>query len=82
MNRFFFALLGSLILSFYAVELSAQTRKPNVIVILADDLGYADLGAQGGKDIPTPNIDSIANSGVRLPPVSYTHLTLPTNREV
>src|SRR5262245_35457825 len=45
--------------------LSAQTRKPNVIVILADDLGNADLGVQGGKDIPTPNIDSIAKSGVR-----------------
>src|SRR5215467_9275647 len=43
----------------------AQTRKPNVIVILADDLGNADLGVQGGKDIPTPNIDSIAKSGVR-----------------
>ncbi|MBW8885867.1 MAG: sulfatase-like hydrolase/transferase [Planctomycetia bacterium] len=46
-------------------SLSAQTRKPNVIVILADDLGFSDLGVQGGKDIPTPNIDSIAKSGVR-----------------
>jgi arylsulfatase A-like enzyme len=39
--------------------------RPNVIVILADDLGYSDLGVQGGKDIPTPNIDSIAKNGVR-----------------
>src|SRR5262245_66080721 len=45
--------------------LAAQTRKPNVIVILADDLGYSDLGVQGGKDIPTPNMDSIAKAGVR-----------------
>src|SRR6516165_9254739 len=40
-------------------------RKPNVIVLLGDDLGYSDLGAQGGKIIPTPHIDSIARNGVR-----------------
>src|SRR6516162_1170990 len=39
--------------------------KPNVIVLLGDDLGYSDLGAQGGKVIPTPQIDSIARGGVR-----------------
>lgn len=40
--------------------------KPNIIVIVADDLGYGDLGFQGGKDVPTPNIDSIAQNGVRF----------------
>jgi len=44
----------------------AGIRKPNIIVILADDLGYADLGCQGCKDIPTPHIDSIARNGVRF----------------
>jgi|SRR5262245_23495625 len=39
--------------------------KPNVIVFLCDDTGYADIGAYGGKDIPTSNIDSIAKNGVR-----------------
>ena len=39
--------------------------RPNILVILADDLGYADLGAQGCTDIPTPHIDSIARGGVR-----------------
>jgi arylsulfatase A-like enzyme len=41
-------------------------KKPNIIIILADDQGYADVGAQGCKDIPTPNIDSIAENGMRF----------------
>ena len=47
--------------------------QPNIIVILADDLGYADLGCQGCKDIPTPHIDSIANNGVRFTDGYATH---------
>ena len=45
---------------------AAQDRKPNVIVILADDMGYAEMGCQGCKDVPTPNLDSIARNGVRF----------------
>ncbi|MBD1420871.1 sulfatase [Sphingobacterium chuzhouense] len=37
--------------------------KPNVIVIVSDDAGYADFGCYGGKEIPTPNIDALAKSG-------------------
>lgn len=43
-----------------------SARKPNIIIIMADDLGYADTGFTGCKDIPTPNIDSIALGGVRF----------------
>ena len=39
--------------------------KPNVIVLVADDLGYGDIGVHGCKDIPTPHIDSVAKHGVR-----------------
>jgi arylsulfatase A-like enzyme len=40
--------------------------KPNIIVIVADDLGYGDPGFQGGKEVPTPNIDGIAANGIRF----------------
>ncbi len=39
-------------------------KKPNIIIILTDDQGYADVGFNGCKDIPTPNIDRIAKNGV------------------
>ena len=48
-----------------AGTLSAADR-PNVVVIMADDLGYADVGFQGCKDIPTPNIDRLAKEGARF----------------
>jgi len=41
------------------------STKPNMIVIMCDDMGYADVGFNGCKDIPTPNIDRIAKNGVR-----------------
>ncbi len=41
-------------------------RRPNILVIVADDLGYGDLGFQGGADIPTPHINSIAGNGARF----------------
>jgi arylsulfatase A-like enzyme len=47
--------------------LSAAERKPNILVILSDDVGWAEYGFQGAKDIPTPNIDRIAANGVRFP---------------
>lgn len=45
---------------------AAAADRPNIIVIVADDQGYNDLGVQGCKDIPTPNIDGLAKGGVRF----------------
>jgi arylsulfatase A-like enzyme len=46
--------------------LAQAKKKPNIVVILGDDMGYADVGYHGCKDIPTPHIDSIAKNGVRF----------------
>lgn len=42
-----------------------HAAQPNVLVIIADDLGYADIGVHGGAEVPTPNMDALAASGVR-----------------
>jgi arylsulfatase A-like enzyme len=44
---------------------AADGKKPNIVVIVGDDMGYADIGVHGCKDIPTPNLDALAAAGVR-----------------
>src|SRR3546814_10710680 len=46
-------------------QVKAQVNRPNVVIILADDLGFSDLGAFGGE-IDTPNRDALAKAGLRL----------------
>jgi arylsulfatase A-like enzyme len=77
--------LGALAAS--ATPLAAAGSKPNIVLIFADDLGRADLGCYGGKEIPTPNIDSIARNGtlfsdgyVSCPYCSPTRAGLMTGR--
>ena len=43
----------------------ARGRRPNVVILFIDDLGYGDLGSFGCRDIPTPHMDSLAANGVR-----------------
>jgi len=59
------SILPDLPVSRTAAAKSASGKRPNIIVIVSDDMGYADLGCYGGKQIPTPHIDSIAAKGVR-----------------
>jgi arylsulfatase A-like enzyme len=60
--------VATVVLAFVATApaRAAEKRPPNVIVFLCDDVGYAEFGFQGGKDVPTPNIDSIAKNGIRF----------------
>src|SRR6476620_11294743 len=47
-------------------EAGAQGKKPNVILILADDVGYKSLSCNGGNLYSTPNIDQLAKQGMRF----------------
>ena len=59
-------LITALLLSPLATLHADQASRPNIIVILADDMGYADAGFNGCKDIPTPHLDSMAKKGIRF----------------
>ena len=43
-----------------------DTRRPNVIIIYADDLGYGDLQCYGAKNVETPNVNRLASQGIRF----------------
>jgi arylsulfatase A-like enzyme len=68
--RFATALVMLFATTFFAPAIHAKEptppQRPNILVILADDLGYADLGVHGCQDIPTPHIDSLAKDGIRF----------------
>ena len=65
MKRWVTVAVAVVALAWFGPSARAAERKPNVIVFLVDDMGYADVGAQGCRDIPTPNIDSLASNGLR-----------------
>ena len=54
------------LLAIPAVSATAAPNKPNILFIVGDDMGYGDVGFQGCKDIPTPNLDALAAAGVRF----------------
>ena len=70
------ALVGALALALAAAGDTAgqapTPRRPNVVLIIADDLGHGDLSSYGGG-VPTPNIDALAASGVRFTQGYVTH---------
>jgi arylsulfatase len=74
--KLFAAALG-LLSSFVIAHSSLAAERPNVVFILADDLGYSDLGCYGGE-IETPNLDSLAQNGLRFTQFYNTARCWPT----
>jgi len=69
MHRIFQLVASTFALVFLTSSAAAQekaNRPPNVIIIYADDMGYADLGCFGAKQIKTPNLDKMAKQGTRF----------------
>src|SRR5690606_12009066 len=62
----FFLLISVIFSSCGSKTAPESASKPNVIFILADDLGYGDLGVYGQEKISTPNIDAIAANGIKF----------------
>lgn len=66
MKQILFILFLSASISMAQVKPNDKNDQPNLVIIMTDDMGWADVGFNGCKDIPTPNIDRIAHEGVRF----------------
>ena len=82
MKRACAVVVGPLLLALCgaATPAQAQGKRPNIVIILGDDLGFADMGAFGGE-IKTPNLDSLAKEGVRFGNF-YTHASCSPTRSI
>src|SRR5689334_4866083 len=60
------SIIAALVLLLPTLSLAQPQRPPNIVYILADDLGYGDLGCYGHPTIRTPNLDRMAREGMRF----------------
>ncbi|MEO9890915.1 sulfatase-like hydrolase/transferase [Aurantibacter sp.] len=67
-------------LLFFVSFAALGQEKPNIILLFADDAGYADFGFQGSKEMITPNLDQLAKEGVRFTQAYVTHPTCGPSR--
>src|SRR5690606_28649261 len=67
-----------LIVKFEAIAQAQIASKPNIVYIVADDLGWRDVGFNGCEDIKTPNIDKLAAEGAKLTQFYVQPMCTPT----
>lgn len=63
---FLLCIVGAATPGFSQQHAGTRGGRPNIVLLVADDLGYGELGCQGNPQIPTPHIDSLAESGIRF----------------
>ncbi len=87
MRTFFFSCLTLLVMTFGCSSLQADettqqadNRKPNIIIIYGDDIGYGDLSCYGATQIQTPNLDRMAADGIRFTDAHATSATCTPSR--
>jgi len=76
-------ILSIVVLSWFTQNIHAQQaagKQPNIIFILADDLGYGDVSSYGATKIHTPNIDALAKQGIRFTNAHATASTCTPSR--
>src|SRR5215468_9614301 len=76
------ALVAALVLTAAPSAARAAEKKPNIVYIVADDLGWKDVGFNGATDLKTPNIDALAAGGVRLLQFYVEPMCTPTRAAV
>ncbi|MEM7379789.1 MAG: sulfatase [Bacteroidota bacterium] len=69
-----------LFIAIFSCALAVAQEKPNIVLLFADDAGYADFGFQGSKIMKTPNLDKLAKQGVRFTQGYVTHPTCGPSR--
>ena len=77
------ALIGCALLpalTLFAAPAAATPPKPNIVLILADDLGFGDTGCYGATKIPTPNVDRLGREGLRFTDAHATSATCTPSR--
>ncbi|MGQ1909102.1 sulfatase family protein [Marinifilum sp. RC60d5] len=79
-NLLFYLFLSTLLLMNAMPAQAKKNTKPNIIVIYLDDLGYGDLSSYGATELSTPNIDLIANEGVKFTNAYSTSATCTPSR--
>lgn len=80
LKRFKFLVLTVFSVAYFSVFVSYGQSKPNIVIIYTDDLGVGDISANGATKVKTPNIDRIANQGLRFTNAYATAATCTPSR--
>ena len=70
------------LLSLFCLSILSAARKPNIILMMADDVGWEAFGAYGSEDYKTPNLDRLAKEGIRFNHCYSTPICTPSRVKI